>query len=228
MSASERWFAVAVLGGVAGVILAAIVVVGWGHADPSPPFLPDSPNPAIPGDVLYFDRDACLTVARASGEGARRVYCTGAPPLAAFFVDDRVIAFIDSRTHPNELVKVDIETRRELSRTVVRPERMPDPATAPDGTQAFARENGRVQLIRDGQVTGTIKFDGLDWGPQPLGWSPDSQWLVFSYWRRDHRGAEIWLVSRDGTVRGTLAREAVPPSLAWRIDGLDPWPPLPR
>ena len=227
MTRSDRWFVVALLGGVLAVIITAVVALGWGRKDVSPPDLQDSPNPAIPGDILYVDRDSCIILARASGESRRQVACTGISPRLLFFLDASRIAYVDSVPSLETLVTIDLETGRELGRTPYKGDRPFLLQTAPDGTQAFQRDDGRIQLINVGQVVAELKFDGLDWGPQLAGWSPDSQWLAVIYYPPRGRAPELWLVSRDGSTRGTLARDSGGSAVAWRIPGVGAWPPPP-
>ncbi|WBL35122.1 hypothetical protein O0235_10015 [Tepidiforma flava] len=226
-SPSARWFAIAVIGGVAAVIVTAVVLLGIGVSDPSPTSLEKNPNPAIPGDILYVDEASCIVLARASGEARGQVHCTGVIPQLLYFLDDRRIAYLVPNPYPNNLVIVDLESGRELERRTIDQSRTMLDFTAPDGTRIFQRDGARLDLIRDGQVTGTIAFDGLDWPPNLVGWSPDSQWLAFAYYPPRGRGAELWLVSRDGRVRGTLATGVVGGAVAWRFPDGRAWPPPP-
>lgn len=227
--ARQRWYVVAVLGGLLAVIAAGVVALSWGRSSPSPPYLPDAPEPTIPGQILYLDRDSCLVVVRASGEEpARQTYCLGTWPRVVAFVDADTIVYLDDRTLPPELVTVDLTTRKVVSRAPAPGVTAPAPQVAPDGTELTVREDGRVQLLRGGALLSTIEFPGVDWAPQPLGWSPDSQWIAFGYYPPRSSRMELWIVSRDGSVRGTLARGLQAGPLAWYIEGTGSWPQLPR
>ena len=224
MTRSDRWFVVAVLGGVLAVIITAVVALGVGRKNVSPPDLEDDPNAAIPGEILYTNRDGCIILARASGESRRQVACTGIPPRLLFFLDNARVAYVDPAGSPETLVTLDLETGRELARTTYKDDRTFLLQTAPDGTRAFQRVEGRIQLIRDGQVVAELEFEGLDWGPQFAGWSPDSQWLAVTYFPPRGGSAELWLISRDGAVRGTLAKDFAGTAIAWRVPGVGAWP----
>ncbi len=222
-----RWFAVIVLGGLASVLVAAVVLLRLGVTDPSPPSLTRDPNPAIPGDLLYLDSGSCLVLARASGESSRSVHCTGLMPRRLFFLGQQQAGYLVSSISGETLVVVDLQSGAEVERRPVGPSDFPE-LLAPDGTRVFRRDDGRLDLIRDGAVTGTLSFPGLDWAPEHVGWSPDSQWLAFLYFPPRERSAELWLVSRDGAIRGTLATNATGSQVAWRIEGLPAWPAPPR
>ncbi len=228
MSARQRWYGVAVLGGLLAVIAAGVVALSWGRSSPSPPYLPGAPEPAIPGRVLYLDRDSCLVIAPASGaEPARQAYCLGTWPRAVAFVDASTIAYLDDRTLPPELVTVDLATRQVVSREPAPGAVAPAAQVAPDGTELVQRDAGRLDLLRGGAIVGTIEFPGVDWGTQPLGWSPDSQWIALGYYPARADRMELWIVSRDGSIRGTLARGIQPGPFAWYIEGAGSWPKLP-
>ncbi len=71
-----RLAAAAVLGGVAALAALGVVLLAYGRHDPSPPSLRDRPNPAIPGEIAYFDDKGCIVRAAASGAHSEQVYCT--------------------------------------------------------------------------------------------------------------------------------------------------------
>jgi len=64
-------------------------------------------------------------------------------------------------------------------------------------------------------------------GPNPVIWSPDGQWILLHYWGRSDT-TELWIVSRDGAIRGTLASHAGGRAAAWYIEGAGSYPPLPE
>ncbi|WP_322797089.1 hypothetical protein [Tepidiforma sp.] len=227
MSTRDRWFAAAVLGGLAAVLVSAVIALGWGRKNVSPPDLTETPNPAIPGQVLYVDADSCLILADASGAARRQVACTGVVPAGVYLPDAATVAYLDPRPSPGRLVVLNAADGSQLDVRTVAETAFPGVPTAPDGTEAYARSDGRVQLLRDGKELAVLAFDDVEWGPRPLGWSPDSQWLVLAYDHPRKSATELWIVSRDGTVRGTIANDASGAGIAWRIEGVGTWPPVP-
>ena len=109
------------------------------------------------------------------------------------------------------------------TRVDLRPGSSDGTATAPNGDVASMGDGGRVFLYSGGRRTEIADFDPRGGWLQPLLWSPDSQWLALVYTNGDR--AEIWLLARDGSTRGTIAtRTAWSPAIAWWIDGLAPTP----
>lgn len=227
LSQRDRWFAVAVIAGVAAVIVAAVVLLRIGIEDPSPPSLAETPNPAIPGDILYADRDNCLILARASGESRRQVACLAVPIRLLYILDAARIAYVDAATYPEVLVVVDVATGRELERRPFDPAANPLPAAAPDGTRLTERPNRAFDLIRDGRIVSTLTFETDTWNLQVAGWSPDSQWVAITYYPPRTGKPELWLIARDDAIRGTLAENVGGSPIAWSIDGVGSWPPPP-
>jgi hypothetical protein len=100
-------------------------------------------------------------------------------------------------------------------------------AYSPDGTFASVSEDGTLTLLSGGVRTNVTKFDSPKYSqPQVILWSPDSQWIVLRYFPRRADGPEIWIVSRDATIQGTLLKDASYSGVAWRI-GDDVQPKLP-
>lgn len=89
----------------------------------------------------------------------------------------------------------------------------------------------RISVSPTGEVTilsGTSKvqiadFDVAEYrAPQFLTWSPDGEWMLLSYWNDD--ASELWVLSRDGKTRGTLATGLRQPVASWYIEGYGAWP----
>lgn len=227
MSTRDRWFAAAVIGGLLAVIASAVIALSWGRKNVSPPDLTEAPNLAIPGQVLYLDVDNCLILADASGAARRQVACTGFIPSGVYLPDAASIAYLEPRYPSSRLVILNAADGSKLEERTVTQPAFPGVPPAPDGTEAYVRSDGRIQLLRDGKEVAVLTFEDVEWGPRPLGWSPDSQWLVLAYDHPRKSSTELWVVSRDGTVRGTIAKDASGGSVAWRIEGVGTWPTVP-
>lgn len=214
------------LSAVAVATVLSLAILEFGIRHPSPPSLERDPNPAIPGEIVYRNESGCLVRAPASGAGPRReVACL---PLSEFYgpislVSEQILVLTDG----SSLVAYDLETRQ---RTAVpaglstSPERKPgiDQGVAPSGDLAMLDAKGRLII-----VTGTTKVEIGDFDVDyytlfPMIWSPDSQWILLRYQPPRGRGrAELWVVSRDGQTKGTLATDALVGGWAsWRIDGV--------
>lgn len=208
----------ATFAGLVGLVAVALAVFQFGRENPSPPSLQDNPNPAIPGELLYRDKENCLVRAKASGESFEQVYCgepspgTGKGSGAAIWIDERTIGFvIHSTTTPEraDIVEVDLETREETVRTNVANVSIiwDQGALSPEGETAQIDEHGTLVITKSGNRTEVTDFDVNE--PYRLrvsGWSPDGQWLVLSYTPPRDNANELWIVSRDGAVRGTLVK----------------------
>ncbi|WP_322819217.1 hypothetical protein [Tepidiforma sp.] len=220
----DRWFAAAVIAGVSAVIVAVVVLLRIGIENPSPPPLIATPNPAIPGEILYASSDNCLVLARASGESRRQISCLASPLRLLAIIDTARVAYVDTSTYPETLVVIDAESGREVERRPFDPLANPFPDAAPDGTRLVSRSDRSYELLRDGQVVGNIRVDTDTWHLRVAGWSPDSQWIAFTYFPPRTGKPELWIVSRDGTVRGTLAEQVSGSPIAWSIAGVGSWP----
>ncbi|MCC6267184.1 MAG: hypothetical protein IT300_06415 [Dehalococcoidia bacterium] len=233
-----RLYVAAVLGGLALLIAVALVVFAFGRHNPSPPSLQDNPRPEIPGQILYVDQDFCFVRAAASGEGETRLACipesySGA---AVYWLDDLSAGIVRYDQRGGVLWRVDLvsgvitDTGKLIDTTggKVFPGGLYGGAYAPDGAFASTDEEGRLSVIVDGQRTEIADFDSPEYNPpRVLLWSPDSRWLALQYFPRRAEGPEIWVVSRDGAVRGTLTKNAGSGSVAWRI-AAEVQPPNPR
>lgn len=225
-----RLYVVAVLGGLALLAITVVVVFAFGRHDPSPPGLSDHPNPDIPGAVLYLDQDSCFRRAQASGAGEERLACVPQFPFAPFYwIADSTVAFVQSGTAGTMLYDFDLQTGAQspTGRPVdVSPGREPPfgkfgGAYAPDGTYAFFEDDGELFLTENGERRSIASFDVPRYNqPQVALWSPDSQWILVQYYPPHADGPELWIISRDGSVRGTLTKDALsgPGGMAaWRI-----------
>lgn len=230
---SNRIYAVVVLGGLAVVVMVVVLVFEVGRKDPSPPSLRGEPNSAIPGEILYVDHNACIIRAAASGATRQEVYCTpfSKYPNALYWVDDDTVA-IESWGNTSGLLITDVNLEtRQVERTQTLPNGpgpFPSgPGVAPDGTTVEASADGELTLVAGGVRTVIADFD-LDWGPEPILWSPDSQWVLVRYYPpRSDGETEGWVVSRDGRTTGTLFTDGGMGTAAWRIPGAGTWPELP-
>lgn len=219
----------AVAGAISGLgvlVLVTLVIFQFGRHDPSPPSLADSPNPAIPGELLFLDEDECVIRMAASGATREQIYC-GTPPgingiAQVVWVDAKTIGFTAYTSTQQMLISVDIATKQVVGEKPIAIGKDPflTSLTAPDGTTASSGEGGVIALTKDGQRTEAWDTGTEEWRVQPILWSPDSQWLVVFY--SPPRGAtgELWLMSRDGKTRGTLATDVMRQMASWRIDGV--------
>lgn len=244
----QRLYVVAVLGALALVAGVGVAVLRSADGSPSPASLAKTPNPAIPGKVAYFDNDGCIATVNASGAGATQLYCLATAPFGPAtgiaWLDAGTIGFLDaSPSRPVitgsaqfELVRLDVASRKVQRTGQLYPADKVyggagPAATAPNGDGLTTDNRGQVFVIHEGVRTRIADFDAPEYrGPQPLAWSPDSNWMLLSYFPRnaDNR-TEIWVLSRDGQTRGTLVTNAGNPgrAAAWWIDGAGGWPALP-
>lgn len=230
---NSRLYAAAVLAGVAILAITLVLVFQFGRHNPSPPSLTDNPNPAIPGKLIFINERQCAMVLEASGASSQEVYCFGATEFwgSIYWVDENTFGYISQPGQTPQLTTVDILTGE-------RGEPRPAPGVgdpwregriAPDGTEAVAEDGGTIVLIKDGVRTEIADFDvPRNHWPQPMLWSPDSQWIVLNYYPPRGGDNEVWIISRDGQVRGTLAEGYRGVGIAWWIDGEGGWPPLPE
>jgi hypothetical protein len=217
----ERLAVAAVLGALAVLVGVVVVVVQFGRVDPSPPSLIDNPNPAIPGEILYFDNFGCAVRIRASGAAQAKECGEGfRGPVSFGWVTATTIAWWEG----DRLVEMDIETGERTPRgdVDVSRRRYPErPGVSVNGETAVA-EGGRLFVMgRDGSREQIARFDvGSSW-IQPTLWSPDGDWLLVQWYPPRGSGAELWIVSRDGRTRGTIVEEGLgfPEPVGWWIDG---------
>lgn len=230
VTARDRVYAVLVLGGVVTVALLVVLIFQFGRHDPSPPSLRSSPNPAIPGAIAYFDRDGCIIRADASGASRQEVYCEPAnEPGFVSWVDAHTIAFARFVSPAPVWVLVDIETRRVTEpgapASLYKPSFPPGSGTPSPLGETFTvdQRDGTVFRIVNGVRTKIADFDVREYGgPNLVTVSPDGYWLLLQYYppRNNDGRSELWIMSRDGSVQGTLAKDARGTPASWWIDGV--------
>jgi hypothetical protein len=239
-----RLYVASIFGALALLAVTLVVVIAFGRHNPSPPLLKDNPRPEIPGRILYEGRDGCFVVAQASGAGEEHFGCAiKSGPIGSEFwwTDDNTVQWVH-RTGPTDgkIIETNIQTGelRDTGETFSGPEfptqgqpRFPgqfDCIEGPDGTFGCINEDGSLTFAKGDQVTTVAEFDLPEYNrPHMKGWSPDGQWVVLEYYPQRADGPELWIVSRDGSVRGTLATDVSFTRIAWRIDGVGTWPPVP-
>lgn len=234
-----RLYVAGILGGLAVLVVMAVVVFAFGRNNPSPPSLQSNPNPAIPGELLFVDSDSCFVQAAASGESRIKRACT--PEYfgtnALYWIDDNTAGVVrqDQRGAVLWSVNLTTGTQTDTGRiltssevTKLSPGIVGGGGLAPDGTAATTDEDGNLFLIQNGIRTRITSFDTPEYNqPQVVLWSPDSQWMVLQYYPRRADGPELWIVSRDGATHGTIAQEVAYAGVAWRISGVGTQPALP-
>ena len=220
-----RLYAAAILAGVAVMVALAVLLVIAGRFDPSPPSLRVNPRPEIPGEILYVNEEGCIIRARASGERRERVTCVGEGVGPVSWIDAATIGYATWSPGAPMWTELDLRTGSETVKNLV---------ARPSGPDVTSVRGERIDIDRDGdvhRVTGTERVKIFDFeGPeyrQPLlaTWSPDGDWVLLHY------QGELWIVSRDGRVKGTLAQgRSYPNGGSWWIDGygylprIDPQP----
>jgi len=233
-----RLYVVGALGGLAALAVAVVVVLAFGRHDPSPPSLEDEPNPAIPGEILYLDRDGCFVRVAASGASRQRLACAvpGFGTDSLYWLDDTTAGVVRYSPSGPTLHKVDLKTGVvEQTGTPIRVDQKPPPfgpysgAFAPDGTFAAFDEDGKLFVQQGGARVEVADFDTPEYNqPQVVLWSPDSQWMLVTYYGPHDDGPELWVISRDGATQGTLAKDlSYGNAVAWRIEGAGVQPALP-
>jgi hypothetical protein len=208
-----RLYTAAIFAGVAAVLVLAVVVFVAGRFDPSPPSLRDHPVAGIPGEILYVDGDGCIVRAQASGERRERVTCVGEALSLVSWVDADTIGYAVARPGPS-WIELDLATGEErTSDAFARPE--PPGPVSPLGERIDIADDGSVYRLSGGERTKIFDFDGpKHQRPWLVTWSPDGEWVLLRY--KD----ELWIVSRDGTIQGTLATTRPwPQEASWWIDG---------
>jgi len=202
-----------IIAGVVAVIVLVVIVVIAGRFDPSPPSLQSRPVPAIPGEILYVDKDGCIIRARASGESRERVTCVTDGPAAIGWVDGDTIGFVAGR--PGQTwTEVDLQTGDERVADLY-PRRQPPTFDSVRGEGIEIDGDGSVYRVNGRERTRIFDFDGPQHHrPQFVTWSPDGDWILLRY------EEELWIISRDGSVQGTLAStRPFPYEGSWWIDG---------
>ncbi len=228
----ERIVVGSAVGGMAILVAVALVVFQFGRTNPSPPSLIDSPNPAIPGELLFRDEDECIVRAAASGASREQVYCGMPPNLLGVdrvvWVDANTIGFTAYTSTSQMLVNVDLATKQVVGEQPIATGKDISflNLTARDGSTVSIDDGGVVVVTKGGQRTEAWDTGMETWRVQPLLWSPDSQWIVLFYSPPRGDESELWLIKRDGSVRGTIATDVGGQSISWRIDGVGITPEL--
>jgi len=222
-----RLWAAAIVAGVAAIVVLVVLVFKFGRYDPSPPSLVEHPNDAIPGEIIYIDREGCIQRAAASGATRSQVYCPVGGVLAVTWVDRKTIAFADFKgSGSGTWTKVDLETR-QTTETGINPQRIEPSPVSSKGERVAVSPKGDVVISSGGSQTTIARFDVPEYrAPTLATWSPDGEWLLLAYWSQRGDGQELWVLSRDGATRGTLAggQTLGPFSVSWWIDGSGYWP----
>jgi len=233
-----RLYVAGILGGLAVLVVAVVVVFAFGRHDPSPPRLSEEPRPEIPGEILFVDNEYCFVRMAASGETRSKLACM--PQYfggqALYWIDDNTAGVVQYEQRGQVLWHVDLRTgvMTDTGIVLASNEKPPQPgiyggAYAPDETYGYVDEKGDLYILVAGERTKVANFDTHDYQqPRVTLWSPDSQWMVLQYYPpRSSGSTELWIVSRDGATQGTLATTSSPSSAAWRI-GTESTPELPE
>ncbi len=228
-----RLYVAGVLGGLGLLVVVAVVVFAVGRSNPSPPSLQNNPRLEIPGEILYVNSDTCFVRAQASGASAELLACVpqfiGGTQL--YWPEPGKAAYIRPDVTGATVWTIDLATGATTNtKQVVSPtdgQEYPGlfpGAYAPDGTYAYTDDNGKLFFLVDGVRTLITDFDTNQYSqPQVVLWSPDSQWILLRYYPRRANGPELWIVSRDGSIKGTLIKDASYSGFAWRIgDQVEP------
>ncbi len=220
----QRLYIAGLFGGVAVLVLLAVLISGFGRKHPSPPWLADAPNAAIRGELVFVDKDGCFVRAAASGASRETVYCVGgAKGGPVTWIDANTIGYVDYRGAAGAtLVAIDLTTKKERDTgQTVDFKGGPGSTESVRGERVDTDQEGRVFRITDGVRTEIADFDVPEYsGPTAVTWSPDGDWILLAYHGRNSDGGELWIVSRDGATRGTIARGLQGTWASWRIDGV--------
>jgi hypothetical protein len=215
----ERLYVAGILAAIGLLAAVVIVVFALGRHDPSPPSLERNPNLSIPGRLVFVTGSGCIVVAEASGAAREDVYCSALHIYQVTWVDENTIVFAnpDARSGPGGTA-IDLRTRES------RPHAMPALAfpspVSIHGEEVGVDQDGRVQISSQGRITTIAAFDTPRHViPSVLTWSPDGEWILLEYYPPRSGGSELWIISRDGTVQGTLATGVRGSGASWWIDG---------
>lgn len=209
----------ATFAGAAVLVAVALIAFQFGRIDPSPPSLRDTPNASIPGEILYTSGQSCVTRADASGLNRQEICYPALLYIGPFtWVDANTI-----RTWSQGVVAdIDLTTgaRTPVPTSGTGIEKYPSrPPVSPAGDTVLV-DRGDLYLV---SVEGQQKIASFDIGDtwlEPILWSPDGEWILVRWQPPRDRGSELWIISRDGSVKGTLATSFEGNWAAWRIDGV--------
>ena len=233
MTRKDRAYAAAVLGSVLALILVVVMVFQFGQHHPSPPSLQDHPNLAIPGTLVYFDKDGCIIRVAASGGIREKTYCASKESRGLItWVDSHTVAYQLFTKPEVRWVIVDLDTKAMSE--VTGPSASP-PQVFPGGRGLTSirgesvdvdGKTGKVFVVSEGKRMEIADFEVREYGgPEPLTWSPDGDWMLLAYHPpRDYDRSELWILSRDGQRRGTLAKDLSFSGASWWIEGLGAMP----
>lgn len=223
---ARRLWAAGTIAGVTAALVLVVLVFKFGRYDPSPPSLERNPNPAIPGEILFIDGDGCIVRARASGESRSRVSCPGLDTWKVSWVDQDTIARVSAdRPRPGEptWTELDLATGEEHDTGIAAGNfEGKRGAESPQGERVVIEEDGDVILVSGVERTEIASFEVPRHGqPQLVTWSPDGAWMLLTYWAQRDERRELWILSKDGQTKGTLARMTswAPLTASWWIDG---------
>lgn len=204
----------AIFAAVAATAVLAALLLGPGRYDPSPPSLQGQPRAEIPGEVLYVDGDGCIVRAAASGATRTPVLCGGPYPSSVSWVNADTIGYANYGGPGIAWTEIDLRTGRQTTSDRLPQRGPPDPVSV-RGERAEVDDQGSVYVLAGGERRKVFNFDGSSrLRPSFLTWSPDGDWLLLQY--RD----QLWIVRRDGSVAGTLAKTGGNPyESSWRIEG---------
>lgn len=218
----ERAVVVSVLAAIALLAIVVLVVFRFGRHDPSPPSLEDDPVAAIPGQILFADKEGCIVLAAASGAEREQLYCSAEVSWLSW-IDEDTVAFSDYGKAPTTgRTEIDLATR-ETHATTNPTQFKTEVRESVNGEIATVEYSGAVYVSSGGTRTEIADFDVPEnWGPTFVTWSPDGEWMLLQYTGPKDDASELWVVSRDGSVRGTLATGVQgwgPQTVSWWIDG---------
>lgn len=209
-----RLYVAAIFAGVAAAAVLAVLLLGPGRFDPSPPSLSANPVPRIPGEVLFVDKDDCIIRARASGERRDQVTCAGRGVSNLSWLSATTAGYGSYNQGGMTWTELDLATGRTTLTDRSPRWEPPDPVSVKGDRLDFDR-SGSVYRVSGSERVKIFDFDGpRNQQPSFVTWSPDGEWLLLQY--RD----KLWIVSRDGGVAGTLARtRGWSQDASWWIDG---------
>lgn len=217
----DRLVAAAVFVAIAAIGAGAVLVFQYGRHHPSPPSLEDAPIAAIPGQIAFVNEDHCVVVADASGASRTEVHCADAISWVSW-VDANTVAFASyapGRETVTELELTTGETRETEERSKFK-------AIVPEsvnGEIAGVSYPNELYVSSEGKRRVIAEFDVPEnWPPNFVTWSPDGEWLLLEYRGPKSSASELWIVSRDGSIKGTLAKDVIgwgPQTVSWWIDG---------
>jgi hypothetical protein len=214
-----RLIVAGVLAGAAALAAAVFAVLQFGRIDPSPPSLEDNPRPEIPGEILFQEEEGCLVRAAASGVSRSTVCSPGLVYYSPFFWAEPDAVYVLEGLNG---IRVDLLTGEQdplEAPGISKQQYPPRPPISVHGETAMAEE-GDLVVIGTGAREVIASFDvGSRW-IDPILWSPDGNWIVVGWYPPHDDGMELWIVSRDGKVRGTLSDDAWNSWVAWRIEGV--------